>query len=142
MKSLIILLTLGLSHFSAASGCGGWPGSEITNIEVLDSQEINNYKVLAWAPGIIQIQHAGEKITLVSPEMKRINQYPPGKMYLERLKFHEYDGCEEFIQRETNRYRFEVKDYYIEGTFFWPIIKEFQSIYAEYNYFTDALLNK
>ena len=141
MRSMIFLLSLfAVSQVSYASGCGGPNGGGIENIEVLSSQEIKEFKIIAWAPGLIQIRHNSEKITLINGTNRTPLQYPKGKLFLEKIRFHEYDGCDDFYIRGTNRYTMKVKKAFREYTFSWPLLSEYWDSLEIYKYTEEALI--
>jgi len=142
MKLLIaVLVTTTFLSCIYASGCGGPQGAGIYDISVISTQEIQDYQIIAWAPGVVQIKLSKKLLSLVNLKGKGLRRNPgrKGKLTLEKVSFYEYDGCDRYDLRITNRYKLEIRNHRINAIFSWPVLQGFQEYDLPYHYSTQAL---
>ncbi len=138
MKFIIITTQLlFLSINSYASGCGGYPGYEVINIQRISRIEIKKeeYEIISFGPNFINIKFKDETTQLLlsnNSNFTRHNfQLYKGSLYQDTIHYDQYDGCDSYDQISMKKLTFEIE----EEKFSWPNVFEYsQSPYPQFQY--------
>ena len=145
-KEIIIFFVCLLSFdVFSSGGCQYYSNSyEISHLKIKSSQHVNEFRIIARAPGVLQIKAENEIITTINIEGKSFTGSKSElQLVRENIVFEEFDGCASFLLRKTKRYIVTFKDRW-NGRVYryeWPLIKEFHSYYPIYSYDQEALMS-